>query len=271
MAGYTLYTGGPYKQRTGSAITASSTDVNGGSAKNVSSNENFRRSDWQEGNSDVPRLIPGTNGAAGAEMIFLDSFDTANITSSNGLVSMVFDGNHELSVNDCILIPDAAFGFNIYRIITVVSADTIVINMKYSSLLTGLGSLSAMKIVGTFGEQEVENFIMKKSNANVHGQANTDLQSGAADYGRNKVHRITALRTSKVTTAIRAGRWNIFTGEFSVAPSTSNDYASMDLDGTNVPDEEAKDSTTKYGTKGELAYNHGGRTVKQQDYEAKTG
>lgn len=272
MAGYTLYTGGPYKQRTGSAITALSTDVNGGSAKNVSSNENFRRSDWQEGTSDVPRLIAGVAGAVGADMTQIDTFEAASIASTNGLVTITFDSSHSLSVNDCIFVDDTNFPSAVYRVITVVSADTVVINMPYTSdAILSAGTLSAKKVVGTFGEQEAENFIMKKFNGNVHGQANTDLQSGAADYGRNKVHRITALRTSRVTTAIRAGRWNIFTGQFTSAPTVSNDYTSMDIDGTNVPDDESKDSTTKYGTKGELVYNHGGRTVKQQDYEAKTG
>lgn len=265
MAGYTLYTGGPYKQRNGNAVTASSTDVNGGSAKNVSSNENFRRSNWDSGVTDIPNVSGGINGVTAAQFQLMGSLNVLSVTTLNGLNLATLDSGDttSLSVGQTILLGSTY----VCRVVRIISSTTFTINR--TDIFDASYSVSFIK--GTFGVNEAENFIMKKFDGNVHGQVNTKLQSGAADYGRDKVHRIFALRTSKVTTAIRQGKWNIFTGQFTTDPSTSNDYTSMDIDGSNVPDEEAKDSTTKYGTKGELIYNHGGRAVKQQDYEAKTG
>jgi hypothetical protein len=69
---------------------------------------------------------------------------------------------------------------------------------------------------GTFAYDSVGNEIVaKKVSTTLSGTANSVLLSGAAQPGQRKaVNKIEGLTTSKVTSAIRAGEYNIVTGEF---------------------------------------------------------
>lgn len=275
MAGYTLYTGGPYKQNNGSAITALSTDVDGGSAKNISSGENLTRAQAREGEAIETTNLAGNNTYAAADWtsVTLDT-STATFGQSGSYTQITIDGNtNVLAVGKIIKISQENLENLVYaEVLSIVDSTNFICSLKWNSDYSSITTLDALRFQkGTLGTQAAENFIMKKNDATVHGQANSFLTSGAADYGRPKVKRINALRTTRVATAIRTGLYNVYTGLFGTTPTDSNDYASMDTDGTNVPDDEAKTSSTNYGTKGEINYNHGGRAVKSQDYEAKTG
>lgn len=283
----TLYTGGPYKQVNGQNITTVSTDINGGSIKTPSSsNDIVRTSHWSQGKNLNPDVKAGVAGIAQADWnTFAQAVYTGGVSGVGAVTGVTqatsnFSGlmklnhiSHGFATGQAIHLKhnpaiDTGVYNGIFRVVSVVDANGVVLNGAYVSNQTGILYSTAK---GSIANQTAGQYSMKKFNGTVHGLVNTTLQGGAADYGRNKVAKISALRTSKVATAIRSGYWNMFTAEWSTKPALANDYTSMDIDGTNVPDDETKDSTTKYGLKGEFSYNFGGRSNTTGDYEAKTG
>ncbi len=273
MSAYRLYTGGPYKQRSGSAITSSSTDINGGAAKNVGNSENLTRSDFHKGNYIAQSVAGGTFGVSAADFTLTFANDATFTEHTNSLIKVTCNAAHGVSVDTLIRISaDTAWtDAEIVRVVEVISTTVFIINRTYTSAFATVSNITVYNHKGTFATQAPDNFIMKKNDATVHGQAETKLASGAADVGsRDKVHKINALRTYKVATAIRTGTYNIFRGTFSSTPSSANDFASMDVDGTNVPDDEAKNMVGGYNVGGEITYRTGGRTAATTEYERKS-
>lgn len=75
------------------------------------------------------------------------------------------------------------------------------------------------------------------------------------------IHKLETLRTRRVTTAIRAGNWNIVTGTFSAAPTVAVD--SLGTDNAANPTRSSP---------GQLTYKGGApNPVTTNDYKAKTG
>lgn len=278
MAGYTLYTGGPYKQINGSAITASSTVIDKGTAKNVPDSENLTRSDWRAGNAETPTVVGGVDGVGCPHVsstLTIDTIDQSNATED--LVQLTFSGNHGLVVGDIIMMSASETGRDefsevFYRVVRVVSTTDVVINKQHNTSLNGNTGAVFTK-VGTFANIGAGNYTMKRVSANVHGQAETLMRSGGSDKGLAKVHYMRSARVSKVATAIRQGKYNIYSGEWQTTafPQTANDYTSLDVDGTNVPDNESKALTGKREVGGAFSINAGGKSVQTKDYEAKTG
>jgi hypothetical protein len=112
---------------------------------------------------------------------------------------------------------------------------------------------------GTFAYSNLEPIAMRSSSV-LAGVAKTVLQSGASVPSLTTgIHYINSIRTRRLTTAIRAGYWNIFNGTFSSAPTVAVD--------TFYTDEAATVSRTSPGT---LAYMVG-KTPVQDSYAEKTG
>lgn len=282
-----LYTGGPFKQRDGTAITRVSTDVNGGSIKSASTNSDVvRTSHWSQGRNLNPSIKAGVAGAGQADWnTFAQAVYTGGVSGAGALTGVTqAAGNY----TGLIRLNHGSHGFNsgaaihlkynpanstgayngIYRVLSIVDTNSVVLNGLYVNNITGILYSTP---IGTIANQEAGNYTIRKINGRVHGVANTKVQTGASDFGRSKVYKVLAVRTRKIATAIRAGYWNPFTGQFSTDPTFANDYTSFDVDGTNIPDDETKDTTTKYGIGGEFAYNAGGRTTVSGNYDAKTG
>lgn len=69
-----------------------------------------------------------------------------------------------------------------------------------------------------------------KNNQRPQGERLTDpLKSGALVPGLIRgIHKLETLRTRRLTTAIRAGYWNIFTGQFTTPPTVAVDSLASD-------------------------------------------
>ncbi len=270
MAQYKLYTGGPYKQNNGSAITSTSTDITVGAAKSVRDSLNLNRTENSTQEASVPNVVVGVDGTASADVETITTIDSFAVTS-DGLVQCVFGSAHSLIVGDVIRIDDTTLPKDAYRVIRVVDSVNVVINELSSSDIESLTSIAATKQKGVVGEQGVENFIMQKNDATVHGQTSSaPLTSGSSDYGRSKVHKTNAVRTRKVATAIRQGKYDFVSGEFDAGyPAEANDFASMDTDASDVPDDESKSATGKREVGGEMTYRVGA-TPTTAEYDAKT-
>jgi hypothetical protein len=87
------------------------------------------------------------------------------------------------------------------------------------------------------------------------------LQSPAADPAqRRSIHYIQNIRTSKIATAIRAGDWDEYNGEWLNPVATSNDVLAND---------DAAHPTRE--VPGELVFKSGAANPTQADYSKKTG
>jgi hypothetical protein len=103
--------------------------------------------------------------------------------------------------------------------------------------------------------------VAKRVTETLSGVANTVLRSGADQPGLiRSIHKLEVLRTRRLTTAIRAGYWNIYSGSWSTNPTVAVDTLSTD-DAAN-PTRTAP---------GELAYKTGAPAPVQDDYKAKNG
>lgn len=103
--------------------------------------------------------------------------------------------------------------------------------------------------------------VAKRVTKTLSGVSNTYLQSGASVPGNiRSIHKINAVRTRRLTTAIRAGYWNIYSGAFSPAPTVAVDTFSTD---------DAANPTRS--VPGELVYKTSAPEPVQDDYKAKTG
>jgi hypothetical protein len=269
MAQYKLYTGGPYKQNNGTAITSTSTDITVGAAKLVKDSDILNRTENSTQEQGVPTVKGGVDGVFPGDVqngVVVDSFTA----SSEGLLQCVYGSAHGLVVGDMVIFTDVQFPKQAYRVVRVVSGTELVINELPTSDLTVLNTISTFKLEGTFSTQGAENFVMQKNDAQVHGIVASVALAGASDFGRSKMHKTNAVRTRKVATAIREGKYDFVSGEFdSGYPTEANDFGGMDTDGSNVPDDESKSAAGKREVGGELTFKSGG-TPTTSEYPAKT-
>lgn len=132
-----------------------------------------------------------------------------------------------------------------------------------SSVVDGTDTDKALS-AGTFSYSNQQPVAKRLTNT-LSGVSNTYLESGAAVPGNiRSIHKLEVLRTRKLTTAIRAGDWNIYSGEWATEPSVVVD--------TLATDDAANPS---HGVPGELTYIAGTTThtvlePTNDDYKAKT-
>jgi hypothetical protein len=127
-----------------------------------------------------------------------------------------------------------------------------------SSVIDGNDTDKALN-AGTFSFSN-QRPVAKRVTETLSGVSNTYLLSGAAVPGNiRSIHSIQSVRTRRLTTAIRAGEWNIYTGTFGTDPTVAVDTFATD-DAAN-PSRELP---------GELQYKTGAPVPVQDDYKAKT-
>lgn len=273
MAQYRLYTGGPYKQNNGSAITSSSTDINVGAAKYTKDGDILNRTENSTQEQGVPGVVGGVDGVASGDW---DSMGTVNVDSIaegvNGMSLIDASTSHGLVVGQLVRIDDQdLFPNQVYRVLSVPTADQILVNAVFDAEMASITELVMFKSSGDIANMDAGNYAMRKVVGTVHGETSlAPLTSGSSDYGRSKVHKTNAVRTRKVATAIREGRYDFVSGDFDAGyPTEANDFTGMDTDGSNVPDDETKSTTGKREVGGELTFKSGGAPT-TTEYPAKT-
>lgn len=101
----------------------------------------------------------------------------------------------------------------------------------------------------------------KKVTSSLSGVANTVLLSGAGNPGGiRSIHKIESIKTRKLTTALRANKYNQVTGEFDAG------YPQVVTDSFGTDD--AANPTRDFP--GELQYMSGSTTPTLDEYKAKT-
>lgn len=136
-----------------------------------------------------------------------------------------------------------------------------------STVVDGVNAGKALG-AGTFASNSSE-FIAKRVTDVLAGSvSNTILRSGAAVPANiQSVHKYPAtFATRKLTTAIRAGNWNIYTGKFSSVTVEAAD-AFVNIDSGSTLDKAANPSRSEPGR---LVFKTGAPAPSETVYKAKT-
>lgn len=106
----------------------------------------------------------------------------------------------------------------------------------------------------------------------IAGTGNTFLLAGADAPSLNRsIHRQEAVRSRRLTTAIRAGNWNIYSGQFSSAPTVALDNTwSNSANGTTATSSDNAANLTR-SAPGELTINTGRQLPLNSGYKPKNG
>lgn len=127
-----------------------------------------------------------------------------------------------------------------------------------SSVVDGTNTDKALS-AGSFSYSN-QHPVAKRVTKKLSGVNNSYLQSGASDPGNiRSIHKLEVLRTRKLTTAIRAGYWNIYSGRWGTDPSIVVDTLASDNAASPSRD-----------MPGELVYKTGAPVPVQDNYKAKT-
>jgi hypothetical protein len=270
-----LFVNGPYKQNNGSAITETSTNVRGGAIKMPSaSTSQVDAVPLAAGDNLSPVVVGGVNAGQADWSSLVSVSGVSGVGTGILAATGEFSGlarfvrtSHGLVVGNVVNVYNPATGVNqtgVYdgphRVVGVSNANVFILNTPYVYAETGARYSTT---VGDIANQVAGNYSVRGIAARTHGVVDTKLAAAASDYGRNKIHKQTAVRTRKVASAIRNGYWVPASGKFSTKPSQSNDVAGF---GT---DEAVADAST-YGVKGEFAYQYGADLPASGDYTAKT-
>lgn len=124
---------------------------------------------------------------------------------------------------------------------------------------------------GTFAYSNNRPTAVKLTTTLAGSVSNTFLRSGASDLGsRRSIHRQEKVRTTRTTTAIRAGYWNIYTGTWSTTPTTAVDNFWDIANDTTSSTSTDQAATPTRSVPGELTYKLGQPSPVSVDYPAKT-
>lgn len=143
--------------------------------------------------------------------------------------------------------------------INVGSSSKVLVGKSLSDAATSVGVVGSVVVDGTDTDKAVNaNVFAKNTSKPIALRLDAPLNK-AASSARRAVHKIESISTRRVATAIRSGSYNIYTGQFSVAPTVAQDSFGQDDTATptaNVP--------------GELQYNLGGKKPVNTTYKPKT-
>jgi hypothetical protein len=135
-----------------------------------------------------------------------------------------------------------------------------------SSVVDGPDTDKALS-AGTFSYSN-QRPVAKRVTEELSGVSNPVLQSGAGQPGLiRSIHKLEVLTTRRLTTAIRAGKWNIFKGAFLNNQTQGVDNPVVATDSLSTDDAATPSRTVP----GELVYKTGAPTPVQDNYKAKTG
>lgn len=122
---------------------------------------------------------------------------------------------------------------------------------------------------GTFAYNNVSPISIKVTDTLAGSVSNDALLGGAADGNRRSIHRQEKVRSTRTTTAIRAGYWNMYNGSWSTTPTTAVDaFFSNSANSTSSTSTDEAASPTR-AVPGELVYKLGQPVPVSVDYEAK--
>lgn len=143
--------------------------------------------------------------------------------------------------------------------INIGSASKLLAGESLSDIATSVGVVGSVVVDGTDTDKAVSaNAFAKNTSKPLALRLDAPLNKASSSV-RRAVHKIEGLSTRRVATAIRAGNYNIYTGQFSSAPTVANDSFGQD-----------DAATPTDAVPGELTYRTGAKKPVNNDYKAKT-
>jgi hypothetical protein len=122
---------------------------------------------------------------------------------------------------------------------------------------------AASVVLGAFAQTN-QDIVAKRVSVSLAGVSNAVLQSGASVPELTKsIHKIESIITRRLTTSIRAGHWNIFTGVFSPSPTVATDIFHKSISAAPFIDKVANASRSNPGV---LVYRTGSKTPVLETY-----
>ena len=186
---------------------------------------------------------------------------TVQINGSSAVTATSTRNNHGSAINvgSSVLLSNQALG----RAQSSVFGSTVVSNATNDYANPVLDA-------GTFAFNNNRPVAMKVTSTLAGSVSNTFLQSGASDLGsRRSIHRQEKVRTTRTSTAIRAGSWNIYTGRFTSTPTTAVDAFYSISGGTTSATSTDEAANPSRSVPGELTYKLGQPVPVSVDYSAK--
>jgi len=232
---YTLFIDSDKKQVSGSAITATSTRVNGGTsiALGTSVPSGALTANRQLGNSatvfasQVLKSMSVFSAFQGTGVV------ATSVASGVGGYAAFTKNSHGLAVGNVLSISGSTTGnLDGIHIITAKNTNTFTTNRLYvASATAGTYALAA----GRFASMTAGEYVMTGYSSSIASGQATRVGYGS-DYGiRRSIHKLEAMRTTRTAKAIRDGYWNVFEGVFTTAPTSANDIANFGTDHAATP------------------------------------
>jgi hypothetical protein len=245
--------GNAYFTNAGSAITAQPTLS--GRSKNLGSNRTILNNVAFGFTVD----FYGSKVVAGNHIGGLLQGNAVNITSvaASGGFAVYTLNSHALVVGDIINVTDTNGIVNGSQRVTAKDTNTFTTTKPYVS---GAGTMTYKKVTGNFATMTDGDYVMMLVTTDLAGASNDSLLS-AASFARRPIHKLEAMRTTRTATAVRAGFWNVYTGEWSTKPTSANDISDWGTDDAAVP---------TYAVPGELVYRDGSASPILDEYKART-
>lgn len=266
---YTLFPDDDKAQVDGSAITATSTLVNGMTVFALGTSVPADGPVTAQVQLGIDRTVFGSQ-LLQSKYVFgaYQSASPVSLTSvaDNGSGFCRFTkAGHVLAVGDVINVINSTSGnVNGVQKVTAVAATTFDTDKAYTA---AAAAGQYRTVAGDFATLTVGNYIMKGGVPGAVAGGQYTVTGFGSDYGfRRSIHKVEHVRTRRVATAIRAGYWNIYSGEFSTQPEVADDISSIGADHAATP---------SYAVPGELVYRVSGQPdgthgITQDDYPPKT-
>lgn len=264
MSNYTLHPDDDKRTAAGAAITASSTKIDGGTGYHVG----LAVSGAGVLTAKVDPGFVHNDGFASQVVQSKDVFGALH-SATTTITSVADDGNgfcdftlaaHGLSLGDVISVNGSTSGNvdGVQKVTDIPDANSFVTDKAFTASATA-GVFST--VAGRFADMTAEKWIIRRVTDEVATVSNTTLRSGGSDFNiRRSIHKLEAMWTRRVATAIRAGNWNIFTGTFSTAPTVADDEPTFGSDDAANPTQ---------AIPGELVYKEPQPNPVQDDYKAR--
>lgn len=273
MTWYTIFPNNDKKQVNGSAITGTSTNIDGGMAIALGTSlpadtvltTQLQLGDRRSVFSTQVLQSKDVFGAFQATPVALTSVADAGGANA-GKCDFTLAG-HGLTVGQVFSVSGSTSGNvdGVHKIIAVPDGNSIVTDKPYVASATA-GSYSL--VAGTFATMTADQYIMLAYSSSVAGGQKVRTGFGS-DFGiRRSIHKLEHMYSRLVATAIRAGYWNIYTGVWSTDPTVQDDAATWGTDDAANPTRPLPGELT-YRTSGQQDGSTG-YGVTEADYPAKT-
>lgn len=167
------------------------------------------------------------------------SYTAATVATASGLCKFTSNA-HGLSVGDILDVTDTNYYIAGTHRIVAVTTNTFTTDMPYSAS------------AGTVTYAEYSSTTTVTNGSYVRG-ASENMTSPCSDLGHRQspMKRLHAYNY-RISTAIRAGYWNPYSGSWSTRPTTADDISDF---GSDVS------ATAGHGTAGKFSYNYGALTI----------